>query len=143
MGRWDTSIFGNDDAGDWAWELDEEGPEVCLANTANLLKDEAAGGILEMPSCEIAVAAAAVTAMLRGMPRVEGLSPETSQVLDDASWQPGESLCRTYAELLDVVLSDKGEISAPDVWGSEADERAWRGNVLEVKRFLENEAAHG
>lgn len=142
MGRWDTSLFGNDDAGDWAYELEEEGPEACLTRTLRELQELGEEEFLDVPGCEITVAAAAVAAMLRGMPRVPNLEPELSQLLDSASYHPSNDLLRGYLVLLAKVLTD-GDVNEPGMWGEEADRLEWRGNVLEVKRFLEGEAAHG
>lgn len=143
MGAWSAGIFGNDDALDWVYELEEEGAQVCLERTLGSLKSAAAGVMLEMPDCCIGLAAACVAAMLRGMPRPADTPPEVEQVMADAGFTPPRSMCQGYADVLDVALSERGEIVQPDVWGEEADLREWRGTAEEIRRFLLGEVAHG
>jgi hypothetical protein len=64
MGAWDIGVFGNDEAADWSFELQEaEDFEEFLADTFSLGEDEE---YLEAPDGSSIVAAAAVVAASAG-----------------------------------------------------------------------------
>lgn len=65
MGAWAVDAFGNDDAGDWSYEL-EETDDLFLIEEALNKVIETGDQYLEAPDATIALAAAEVIARLQG-----------------------------------------------------------------------------
>jgi len=67
LGTWGTEAFANDDALDWIAELEGADDDRFLQEALQVvIQDE--GAYLEVPECNIALAAAEVVAALHGHP---------------------------------------------------------------------------
>jgi hypothetical protein len=134
MGTWSVDAFGNDDAADWAHELEQaEGlGSVQEAIDAVLsVGDE----YLEAPEASIALAAAEVLARLCGNP---GEKNSYTEVID--RWVEGAQLKPTV-ELLDKaqaaiarILAENSELK--ELWEDSDEYDAWQESVDNLRTRL-------
>ena len=124
MGAWGTGPFANDDAADWAYELEDAadlGP-VRQALAATLDTD----GWLEVPEAAIATAAAAVVAgSFDGA--VAGLPEEVADWLDDHPDAAGPQDARLAVDALQRVISEDSELLR--LWADSPEGPAWAREV--------------
>ncbi len=132
MGAWGTGMFDNDDAADWAYELDEA---VDLTPVREALAAATDGdGYLERPEGACAVAAAAVLAAtfdgdLRGLPERVG---------EWVDGQPGTSTtgdARLALDALVRVISEDSELA--ELWRDSPDAAEWAQGIERLGRRLE------
>ncbi len=132
MGAWGTGTFDNDDAADWAYELDEA---VDLSPVREALAATTDGdGWLEQPEGACALAAAAVLAAtfdgdLRGLP------DEVGEWVDG---QPGTSTpgdARLALDALVRVMSQDSELRKE--WEDSPEGAVWARGVEELRRRLQ------
>jgi hypothetical protein len=134
MGTWSVDAFGNDDAADWAHELEqaEDLDPVQEAIDAVLsVGDE----YLEAPEASIALAAAEVLARLCGNP---GEKNSYTEVID--RWVEGAQLKPTV-ELLDKaqaaiarILAENSELK--ELWEDSDEYDAWQESVDNLRTRL-------
>jgi len=79
MGAWSEDNFGNDDAGDWIYDLEKSRGVTFLVATVQRINDT--NDYLEAPDCSEALAAAEVIAAALSGDR-STIPPEASQWLD-------------------------------------------------------------
>src|SRR5690606_32360187 len=91
MGHWGTEPFENDDASDWAWELEEGDLRSQLFAAVSAAADWPADDYLDNLAGANAVAAAQVIAHLRGHEELEH-TPELTQVLEARRFTPDAEL---------------------------------------------------
>ena len=127
MGAWSMDAFGNDDAADWAQEL-EEAEDFSPIEEAI----EAVLGVgdeyLEAPEASVAVAAIEVLARLGGSPG------EPSVYSEAADQWVARQQARPDAELIDKaqaaiarILAEDSELS--ELWQESEDYEAWRAGL--------------
>lgn len=126
MGAWGTGPFDNDDAGDWVFELEDDGPPAVRA----------ALDVAPHPSAEVAaaaVAAATVVALALGVPS------ESSAEVDDwlagadaAALEELRGLAPAAAAALQQVLDGSELAELYDEVG--ADE--WRDGLVGLEASL-------
>ena len=128
MGAWGSGPFENDDAADWAWEL-EEAPDHGVLRAA---LEAAIGerGYLDSREGANAVAAAAVTASAVDGD-VEGLSDEVIDYIRRVG-RPDADLAEQARRALDRVGRD-GELA--ELW-DETDDPSWREGLASLDRRL-------
>lgn len=129
MGAWGTGNFENDDAADWAADLEEA---RTIQPVVGALQAASGEGHLEAPECCVALAAAEVVAALQGRP-----SPAMPKGV--ASWvgasrlQVNEDLLR-LARLAVHRVATQSELLA--LW-QEADEmEGWVATIRELESRL-------
>jgi hypothetical protein len=124
VGAWGTGPFDNDDAADWAYELDEA---IDLSPVLQALAGATDGdGYLERPEGATALAAAAVLAAtfdgdLRGLPEAVG---------EWVDGQPGMSTkgdARLALDALVRVMSEDSELR--ELWEDSPDGREWAHGI--------------
>lgn len=127
MGAWSMDAFGNDDAADWAQEL-EEAEDFSPIEEAI----EAVLGVgdeyLEAPEASVAVAAIEVLARLGGSPG------EPSVYSEAADQWVARQQARPDAELIDKAQAVIARILAEDselneLWQESEDYEAWRAGL--------------
>lgn len=128
MGAWGTGPFENDDALDWAYELDEA-PELSTVRDA-LAATMDTDGYLEAPEAARAVGAAVVVAAtfdgdLRGLPT------EVVGWIRDHPDAAARGDARLAVDALARVVSEESELRA--VWADAPDGAAWAGEVVKLR----------
>lgn len=134
MGAWAHTPFGNDTAGDWAYELsDAEGTSAIEAALDRVL--DTAGDYLEAPEAEEAIAAIEVLARLLG----QGTEP--AELPDSvAAWitqHPGAAspaLRDKASRAIQRILGEESELA--DLWDEGGDDNAWRDNLAALQRAM-------
>lgn len=133
MGAWGVLAFDNDDANDWAYDL-EQADDLALVESAFAAVEEAED-YLEATDASNALAACEVLARLNGKPGYT--NPYTEKV--DA-WvaahplTPPAGLLKRADAAIDRILGENSELK--DLW-SESDENAnWVASVEELRRRL-------
>ena len=128
MGAWGSGPFENDDAADWAYELEEAGDHGILRTALDRAVRD--GGDLASEHGAVAVAAAAVVATaIDG--DAEGLSDEVVAYIARAG-RPGDSLIALARQALDAVAGG-GELA--ELW-DEADAAEWRASLASLRDRL-------
>jgi hypothetical protein len=132
MGAWGTGPFDNDDAADWAYELDEA---IDLTPVLQALAAATDGdGYLEQPEGAAAIAAAAVLAAtfdgdLRGLP--EGVG-------EWVDGQPGMSTkgdARLALDALVRVMSEDSELR--ELWEESPEGAQWAKGIESLRDRLQ------
>jgi len=125
MGAWSHEPFGNDDANDWAYGLEE---------TKNLSRIEEAldrvlqtDGYLEAPEASEAVAAVEVLAKLLGKgTQSDSYTAKVDDWVKSVSLNPSPSLLAKAQRTLERILGEDSELR--ELW-SEGDEAEWVGSI--------------
>ena len=129
MGAWGVSAFDNDDANDWAYEL-ESVSDLSLIDSA-LAAVEGADDYLEATDACNALAACEVLARLRGNSGYQNAYTEKVDLWVKAHpLKPSGELITRAAAAIDRILADRSELR--ELW-EEADATEWRTSVLELR----------
>ena len=133
MAAWGTGSFENDEAGDWATEL-EDASDFSLVIEAF---DAALEGedFLDADTGCVAIAAAEVVATSLGNPGdYEGDAAESIEDFVERVGQPApDALRKTALKVLDLVMGDESELS--DIWEVGA---GWRASIRDLQARLQN-----
>jgi hypothetical protein len=128
MGAWGSGPFENDDAADWAWELEEAHDHGVLRRALEVATSTR--GYFELPDGAAAVAAAAVIASALDGDRA-GMSDEVNAYIDRVG-RPDAELVELARRALDHVAED-GELA--ELW-DEADDPEWRDGLASLQGRL-------
>jgi hypothetical protein len=128
MGAWGSGPFENDDAADWAWELEEAQDDGVLRAALEAAIRER--GYLDIREGANAVAAAAVTASALDGEHA-ALSDEVVAYMDRVG-RPNADLIELARRALDRVGKD-GELAA--LW-DETDDPSWRQGLAALQQRL-------
>jgi hypothetical protein len=131
MGAWATGNFGNDDASDWVYELEE-------SSGADLLKEALSAvtrnGYPESPDCCIALAAAEIIASAKGKPPAD-LPEEARQ------WIAGQDELDAIKALAKSATTVVNKISAKselrDLWEESESWHEWQQVVEGLRQRLQ------
>lgn len=139
MGAWSAEPFGNDTAGDWAYEF-EDAQDLDLVRTAFAeIRDEAAAPepYIDAYTGTVAVAAAAVVAQMLGAgAEVTGrFTPALEELLDGLDEAPRAPLVNEALAALRIVRLPHSELA--ELW--EGDE-AWPRALDLLEAFLGTKA---
>ena len=129
MGAWGISTFGNDDAADWLYDLEESKDLSLLESTF----DSANSEYIEAPDGSCILAAAEILLALLGAKR-EGV-PENaiSWVQSNKSLNAAELKPKAY-KAVEAVLSDISELK--ELWEEGDDYESWKTDVESIKNAL-------
>jgi Domain of unknown function (DUF4259) len=130
MGAWGIGPFENDDAQDFASELESDGTSAIRAaiEAVALLEPEA---YLEAPASSRAIAAAEVLAATRGRPAPD-LPPEIAEWASSAP-HVDESLVPPAVVAMTRILE---ESELKELWESSTDGPEWERRVADVRERL-------
>lgn len=131
MGTWSVGPFCNDDAADWAYELEEAEDFSLIEESINAVL--AAGDeYVEAPEAAIALAAIEVLARLAGGPSEQN-SP--SEIADkwaaEIGMTPPAALYHNAHAAITRILADESELK--ELWQESDEYDAWHSNVLALK----------
>jgi hypothetical protein len=133
MGTWDPSVFGNDEAADWAGELVENGSVQAVEQLLTSIASYPLTEYLEGGTGCSALAAAEVVAAAVGKPT--GRTPYNEEVLDWAAEHPELAALRDVArEAAERVRTPESELL--EIWEEEEvdtrDREAWENAVADL-----------
>ena len=122
MGAWGTGSFENDDALDWAFELDGAEDHELLRAAFEAVLDE---DYPETPACCTALAAAEVVAALRGVP-IEDLPEEVADWVEASESPPDDDLVVQCREAVGRV---RGNSELRELWAESEDLAEWESGL--------------
>jgi hypothetical protein len=133
MGAWSHEPFGNDDANDWAYGLDEA-KDLALIESAldKVLESE---GYLEAPQASEAVGAVEVIAKLLGRgTQSDAYTEKIDEWVNRVGLKPSSSLLAKASRTLDRILSDDSELR--ELWQEEGT-GDWESSIANLKKAIE------
>jgi hypothetical protein len=131
MGTWSVDAFGNDDAADWVYEL-EEAVDLSPIEDAIAAVLEVGDEYLEAPEASIALAAIEVLA------RLGGSSGEKSSYTETADKWVASTQVKPTVELIDKAQAAIARILAEDselneLWQESEEYEAWLASVSDLR----------
>jgi hypothetical protein len=132
MGTWGTDTFDNDTAGDWAFQLEDEGDLDLIDDTLARVVDSADDDVDSDVACE-ALAACEVVARLKGNFGVRDAytEPVDKWVAAHPMVPPHETVARALAAI-DRILGPQSELA--ELWSDSDDARQWRAAVSNLRQ---------
>lgn len=124
MGTWGTAAFDNDDASDWAYELEKDG----LGAVERALGEALRATDLELPTDANAIAAGEVVAAALGRPAA-GLPDDVGEVVSRIATSVTPEHARRARTAAERVL-EASEIA--ELWGESDDDAVWRAAVQDL-----------
>ncbi|WP_111859545.1 DUF4259 domain-containing protein [Acinetobacter sp. CFCC 10889] len=136
MGAWSHEPFGNDDALDWVYQLENVKDESVLARVFNRAIENQ-DDYLEADDGFVIVAAAEVVAKLLGKgTQQDGYTEQVDAWVKSVDFQPSADLLAKAQTALDLVLGEESELK--ELWSEaeEEDRDAWYSNIEALKKIL-------
>lgn len=124
MGAWGTGNFDNDDAGDWAWELDDATDHSILQSTLETVTESEEQP--EAPDAANALAAAEVVAALAGRPMSGQLPESVEEYLKRVTAAPSPELLRLAVAAVKRVEKDS---ELKDLWEESDSYEEWQAVI--------------
>jgi len=132
MGAWGVLAFDNDDANDWAYDL-EEVSDLSLVESAFAAVEEA-DDYLEAPEACNALAACEVLARLRGNAGYQNAYTEKVDAwVKQHQITPSRELVARASSVIERILGDKSELK--ELW-SEDDPTEWLASIDDLRERL-------
>ena len=134
MGAWGVDSFGNDDAADWAWTLDESN-DLAVVEATLARADVEAEDSLDASVASMAIAAADAVARLRG---AGGEQTPYSESVDN--WvkrigkPPAPSVVERAIKIVDRIVGSNSELR--ESWEESEDFGAWTASIQELRGRL-------
>ena len=131
MGAWSSEPFGNDTAGDWAFDLEDVDDLSLIEETIQKILD-CGNGYLEARDAEEALAAVETIARLKGNFKTKNAYTE-----DVDAWvaahplKPPADLIAKAQKAIDRILSKPSELL--ELWGESDEFEAWKKQTAELK----------
>lgn len=134
MGAWSHEPFGNDDALDWVYQLEDVKDESVLARVFNRAIENQ-DDYLEADDGFVIVAAAEVVAKLLGKgTQQDGYTEQVDAWVKSVDFQPSADLLAKAQAALDLVLGEESELN--ELWAEAEDRDNWRSSVEALKLIL-------
>ena len=136
MGAWSHEPFGNDDALDWVYQLENVKDESVLARVFNRAIENQ-DDYLEADDGFVIVAAAEVVAKLLGKgTQQDSYTEQVDEWVKSVDFQPSADLLAKAQTALDLVLGEESELK--ELWSEaeEEDRDAWYSNIEALKKIL-------
>jgi hypothetical protein len=131
MGAWSHESFGNDDACDWAGDL-QEGDDLAPVDAAFDAVLAVGDDYLEAPEASAAIAAAEVVARLQGHFGVrDAYSESLDQWIERLGIAPPPALAAKARQVLDRILAEPSELL--ELWEESGEPGEWRAAVVDLK----------
>jgi hypothetical protein len=134
MGAWGVLAFDNDDANDWAYDL-EETTDLSLIESTFAMVEEAED-YLEAPEACHALAACEVLARLKGNFGYQNAYTEKVDVwVANHPNQPSPEMLARASAILDRVTGEDSELK--DLW-EEGNATDWQQSLEDLRRRLKS-----
>ncbi len=127
MGAWGAGNFDNDTAWDWAHAL-EEAHDLSLVEEA-IGRVLEAGGYLDAPDAEEAIAAAEVIARLQGNPG--DYAEKVDEWVSENKFAVSAELAKKSHTALERILGADSELA--ELWGESESFDEWKAAVTDLK----------
>jgi hypothetical protein len=131
MGAWDVDVFGNDDAGDWTYGLDDFNDFSYVESALD--KVLATGSdYLEYPDAAQALAAIEVVARSQGnWGKRDAFSETVDNWVEKVKLKPSTVLAQKAHDTIARILADQSELA--ELWKQSDKYDAWLTSVEELK----------
>jgi len=131
MGAWSHEPFGNDTAGDWAFELLETSDLSLIQATLEKVIKESVE-YLEAPEGEEAIAAIEVLAKINGKgTQSDSYTEEVDSWIEKHNFNVSAELRIKALQVLDLVCTDKSELS--ELWEGQEE---WKESIEKLQLSL-------
>ncbi len=134
MGTWGVDSFGNDDAADWAWTLDDSS-DLAIVEATLASADLGAEDYLDASVASTAIAAAEAVARLRG---AGGEQSPYSESVDNwvkrVGKPPAASVVERAIRILDRIVGPHSELR--ELWEQSDDFGVWTAAIQELRARL-------
>jgi hypothetical protein len=132
MGCWAIDAFGNDDAADWAYGLEERSDLSLVESTLDKVLAVGNGEYLEAPYATEALAAIEVVARLQGHWGERNAYTETvDNWVEKTKLKPSKALVQKAHQAIERILSEQSELR--ELWQDTEEFDAWRASVEDLK----------
>lgn len=133
MGAWSHEPFGNDDAGDWAFGLEEAKDLRLIESTLDKVVESE--GYVEAPEAAEAVGAVEVIAKLLGRgTQSDAYTEQIDEWVKTVGLKPSPSLLEKARRTLDRIMSDDSELR--ELWQEEGT-GDWENSIANLKKAIE------
>jgi hypothetical protein len=129
MGAWSHTAFGNDDASDFVYEVEEDGMAAVL-NAFEVIEHLKPDDYLEAPDASVAIAAAELVALAGGKPSAD-LPPQAAALTPKLT---SDSALRERASAAVRRVLDYSELR--EQWLETKDFDAWKGGIADLLERL-------
>jgi hypothetical protein len=131
MGTWAVDSFGNDDACDWAYNLENVNDLSTVENALNTVLNSGEEGVESTEATE-AIAAIEVIARLQGnWGKRSAYSERLDNWVETHKLQPSTNLAQKAHLALERILADKSELK--ELWQESEAYEDWLGSIAELK----------
>lgn len=125
MGAWSHEPFGNDDANDWAYELEETDDLSLIEAALDVVLD--ADGYLDAPEASCAIGAVEVIAKLLGKgTQTDAYTEKVDEWVKTVRVKPSRALLDKARRALDRIRAKDSELK--DLW-HEDDATEWEASL--------------
>lgn len=133
-GAWDVGPFDNDDALDWAWEL-EESTDLSVVKAA-LISVTESSTYIEAPVASSAIAAAEVVAALKGKPHTQ-LPDNVASWVKAHGLDSNEALVELARQAI-VRVQDLDDSELAQLWSDSRElQSSWKSGLSDLKQRLQ------
>jgi len=131
MGAWSHESFGNDDAGDFGYELEEADDLAPVEAALDAVLESPDGYVDAGDACQ-AIAAAEVIARLQGRWGTRDTYSETVDAwVEKMKLEPPAELVDKAVIVLDRIVGEDSELA--ELWDESEDGESWRAAVDELR----------
>jgi hypothetical protein len=132
MGAWSHEPFGNDDANDWAYGLEDVTDLSLIDETLDRVLE--AEEYLEAPEASEAVAAVEVLAKLLGKgTQTDTYTEKVDEWVKSLSVQPNAAILTKANNALERILGENSELR--ELW-EEGDAQEWQSSIATLQRAI-------
>ncbi len=133
MGAWGVKAFDNDDANDWAYDLEKVSDLSLVESAFETVED--ADDYLESPDASNALAACEVLARLNGKPGYQNSYTEkVDQWVAAHPLQPPLFLLKRADAAIERILGDNSEMK--ELWIDSDENEQWLASIEELRQRL-------
>ena len=134
MGTWGVGVFENDNACDWAYELEESDDLSVIESALDSVLDSGAD-YLDADVAEEGLAAAEVVACLQGNCSHKNAYTESIQAWIAAHpFQVNAELAQKAAKVVERVVTDPSELK--ELWGESEEPDEWETVVAGIRERI-------
>jgi hypothetical protein len=131
LGTWSTLPFGNDDAADWAYALDDTDDLSAIDEALSAVLD-LDGGYLESPEATEAIAAIELLACLAGRPGdTETYTEAADAWLQRVTARPTPDHIQKSLQVIDRILGDNSELN--ELWQQGDEHAQWLAAMADLR----------
>jgi hypothetical protein len=137
MGAWDVGSFGNDDAADWVWQLEDAEDLTPVEEALERVFDEfKSDGYVESPTGSEAIAACEVIARLKGN---FGIRDTYSETVDNwvtaHPFKPEAAMLEKANRAIDIITSEK-QSELRDLFEESEQFAQWTSSVADLQKRM-------